>query len=53
MFRESCFYNSEILHNFKRLGIFLFTTVSRTALGPIQWVAGALSLSVKRQNVKL
>jgi hypothetical protein len=35
-----------------RLGIFLFTTVSRTALGltqsPIQWAAGALSLGVKR-----
>jgi hypothetical protein len=34
------------------LGIFLFTTVSRTALGPtqppIQWVLGALSLGVKR-----
>jgi hypothetical protein len=34
------------------LGIFLFTTASRTALGPTQpptqWVAGALSLGVKR-----
>jgi hypothetical protein len=34
------------------LGIFLFATVSRTALGPtqppIQWVTGALSLGVKR-----
>jgi hypothetical protein len=34
------------------LGIFLFTTVSRTALGPtqplIQWVLGALSLGVKQ-----
>jgi hypothetical protein len=34
------------------LGIFLFTTTSRTALGPtqppIQWVQGALSLGVKR-----
>jgi hypothetical protein len=33
-------------------GIFLFTTVVRTALGltqcPIQWVPGALSLGVKR-----
>jgi hypothetical protein len=33
------------------LGIFLFTTASRTALGPtqspIQWVQGALSLEVK------
>jgi hypothetical protein len=34
------------------LGIFLFTTASRTALGPtqhpIQWVPGAVSLGVKR-----
>jgi hypothetical protein len=34
------------------LGIFLFTTASKTALGPIQppiqWVTGALSLGVKR-----
>jgi hypothetical protein len=34
------------------LGIFLFTTASRTTLGPtqppIQWVPGALSLKVKR-----
>jgi hypothetical protein len=34
------------------LGIFLFTTASRTALGstqsPIQWVPGAFSLRVKR-----
>jgi hypothetical protein len=34
------------------MGIFLFTTASRTALGPtrppIQWVLGALSLVVKR-----
>jgi hypothetical protein len=39
------------------LGIFLFTTASRTALGstqpPIQWVTGALSLGVKRPGVKL
>jgi hypothetical protein len=36
----------------RELGIFLFTTVPRTALGPIQppiqWVPGALSLGVKR-----
>jgi hypothetical protein len=35
----------------RKLGIFLFTTGSRTALGPIQpliqWIAGALSLGVK------
>jgi hypothetical protein len=34
------------------VGIFLFTTASRTSLGPtqppIQWVQGALSLGVKR-----
>jgi hypothetical protein len=34
------------------LGIFLFTTVSRTVLGPthppIQWVQGAVSLGTKR-----
>jgi hypothetical protein len=34
------------------LGIFLFTTATRTAMGPnqppIQWVLGALSLGVKR-----
>jgi hypothetical protein len=34
------------------LGIFLFTTMSKMALGsilpPIQWVPGALSLGVKR-----
>jgi hypothetical protein len=36
------------------LGIFLFTTASRTALGPtqppIQWVPGTLSLGLKRQG---
>jgi hypothetical protein len=36
----------------RRLGIFLFTTASRTALGPtqppIQWAPGALFLGVKR-----
>jgi len=37
-----------------RVGIFLFTTTPRTALGPtqppIQWIPGALSLRVKRQG---
>jgi hypothetical protein len=36
------------------LGIFLFTTAFRTALGPIQpviqWVPGALTLRVKRSG---
>jgi hypothetical protein len=36
------------------LGIFLFTTASRTVPGPtqppIQWVPGALSLGVKQQG---
>jgi hypothetical protein len=36
------------------LGVLLFTTASRTALGPtqppIQWVPGVLSLGVKRQG---
>jgi hypothetical protein len=38
------------------LGIFLFTTASRTTLGPtqppIQWVPGALSLGVRRPGRK-
>jgi hypothetical protein len=38
----------------RELGIFLFTTTSRIALGPtqppIQWVRGALSLGVKRSE---
>jgi hypothetical protein len=39
-----------------RLGIFLFITASRTALGPtqppIEWVQGALSLGVKRPGLE-
>jgi hypothetical protein len=39
-------------HSWRGVGIFLFTTASRTALGPtqppIQWVPGAHSLGVKR-----
>jgi hypothetical protein len=42
----------DILDSQRGLGIFLFTTASRTALGltqpPIQWVPGALSLGVRR-----
>jgi hypothetical protein len=38
------------------VGIFLLTTATRTALGPIQppiqWVPGALSLGVKRPGRK-
>jgi hypothetical protein len=38
--------------SWRRLGIFLFTTASRPALGPIQppnqWITEALSLGVKR-----
>jgi hypothetical protein len=40
-----------------RLGIFLFTTTSRMALGPtqppIQWVPGAVSLGESGRDVKL
>jgi hypothetical protein len=38
----------------RRLGLFIFTTASRTALGPaqppIQWVPGALSLGIQRSG---
>jgi hypothetical protein len=44
--------SSSDLNSAKGLGIFLFTTASRTAVGPtqpsIQQVTGALSLGVKR-----
>jgi len=40
-----------------RLGIFIFTTMSTTALGPIhspiQWVLGAPSLGVKWLHAKV
>jgi hypothetical protein len=43
-------------YSWRRLGIFLFTTASRTALGPthppIQWIPGAPSLGVKRQGIE-
>jgi hypothetical protein len=42
---------SFVLTSRRGLGIFLFTTASRTAVRltqPIQWVPGALSLGVKR-----
>jgi len=39
------------------MGIFVFDIMSRPALEPtqppIQWVPGALSLGIKRQDVKL
>jgi hypothetical protein len=42
------------IDSWRGLGIFLFSTVSKTALGPtqppIQWVPGALSLGVKRSE---
>jgi hypothetical protein len=44
-------------HSLRGLGIFLLTTVSRTALGPtqppIQWVTGFLSLGLNGRGVKL
>jgi uncharacterized membrane protein len=58
---EQCHLHSEHFSEFRKilekkyvlgLGIFLFTTASRTAIGPtqppIQWVLGALFLEVKR-----
>jgi hypothetical protein len=46
--------DDRVFESRQELGIFLFTTVSRPALGPtqppIQWVPGALSLGVKRRG---
>jgi len=40
----------------QRMGVFLFTTASRPALGPtqhpVQWVSGALPLGVKRPGIE-
>jgi hypothetical protein len=48
--------DNRVLHSRQRLGIFLFTTASRTALGPTQpptqWVLGALSLGVNLPGSK-
>jgi hypothetical protein len=48
----SCYFNNVLGFDSRRgLGIFLFTTVSRTALRPthppVQWEPGALSLGVR------
>jgi hypothetical protein len=43
--------------SWRGLGIFIFTTAPRTALGPTQsligWVPGALSIVVKRPGLKV
>jgi hypothetical protein len=47
-------YRVSMFDSRRGLGIFLFTTSSRTALGPtqppIQWVLRALSLGLKRRG---
>jgi hypothetical protein len=51
-FDTTLFVNRQKIKITSKLGIFLFTTASRTPLGltlpSIQWVPGALSLGVKR-----
>jgi Ni,Fe-hydrogenase I cytochrome b subunit len=49
---KTYYYLIQLFDSWWGLGIFLFTTTSRTALRPtqppIQWVPGALSLGVKQ-----
>jgi hypothetical protein len=49
---QTHFTDGTAIDSLRGLGIFLFTTASRTALGPtqppIQWVPGVLSLGLKR-----
>jgi hypothetical protein len=53
---NSCGLNDRGFESRQGLGLFLYTTVSRPSLGPtqppIQWVAGAFSLGVKRPGRK-
>jgi hypothetical protein len=56
MFPKSCFFDTSLAQFCSRRGLrtFIFSTASRTILGPtqppIQWVPGALSLGVKQQG---